>query len=99
MVVVLRCRDIESTRVFYESAGLSFALEQHGTGPVHYAHVDGAFVLELYPAQDIDGKRAGEITLMIDSSGAPPATKSVSVRDPDGRAVVLRAVSGERVPS
>lgn len=49
-LVVLRCRDIEKTKAFYEHFGMAFQLEQHGNGPKHYAHDDEGGVLELYPA-------------------------------------------------
>lgn len=48
-LLVLRCADIEKSRLFYERFGLSFAKHQHGKGPEHYAHEDAAGVLELYP--------------------------------------------------
>ena len=44
---VIRCRDIEKTRQFYENLGISFTQEQHGTSPVHYeAELDGSVVLD-----------------------------------------------------
>ena len=51
-LLVLRCKDIEVTRRFYEQLGLSFVEEKHGTRPQHYAWESGGFVLELYPAAE-----------------------------------------------
>lgn len=50
-LLVLRCRDLERSRAFYEQFGLCFAKHAHGAGPEHYAHEDDRGVLELYPAK------------------------------------------------
>ena len=42
---IVECRD------YYTSVGLSFAREQHDSGPVHYAAtLPNNMVIELYPA-------------------------------------------------
>jgi catechol 2,3-dioxygenase-like lactoylglutathione lyase family enzyme len=51
-LLVLRCKDMELTRRFYEQLGLLFAEEKHGTGSPHYAWESGGLVLELYPATE-----------------------------------------------
>ena len=51
-LVVVRCRDLEQSRRFYQAIGLILTAEQHGTGPLHYSSQLGATVLELYPASD-----------------------------------------------
>ena len=51
-LLVLRCKDIEVTRLFYEQLGLAFVEEKHGTGPQHYAWENSGFVLELYPTAE-----------------------------------------------
>ncbi|MCA9019407.1 MAG: hypothetical protein KDA74_04650 [Planctomycetaceae bacterium] len=48
-LLVLRCRDIDVSRVFYEHFGIEFQRVQHGAGPVHYAAVFEGMVFELYP--------------------------------------------------
>jgi catechol 2,3-dioxygenase-like lactoylglutathione lyase family enzyme len=72
-LLVLRCKDIEVTRRFYEQLGLAFVEEKHGSGPPHYAWESGGFVLELYPAgegQAPDNVRIGFSTpLLADLSG------------------------------
>lgn len=48
-LLVLRCRDLDVSKAFYEQLGFSFEKEQHGSGPMHYvAELDG-LVFELYP--------------------------------------------------
>jgi catechol 2,3-dioxygenase-like lactoylglutathione lyase family enzyme len=53
-LLVLRCRDLDASRTFYEALGCSFVSHRHGSGPVHYAHETDDFVLELYPAPTPD---------------------------------------------
>ena len=43
-------RKLESSRLFYEALlGAKFEREQHGKGPQHYSHQQGAMLIELYP--------------------------------------------------
>jgi predicted enzyme related to lactoylglutathione lyase len=51
-LLVLRSRQIQTLKVFYESLGLKFSEEKHGKGPLHYAATLGTLVLELYPYQE-----------------------------------------------
>jgi lactoylglutathione lyase len=51
-LLVLRCKDVEVTRLFYERLGMVFTKEKHAKGPEHYASNSSGFVLELYPAKD-----------------------------------------------
>ena len=39
-LLVLRCRDIEATRAFYETLGICFTQEKHGTGKNHRVEKD-----------------------------------------------------------
>ncbi len=48
-LLVLRCRNLETCKTFYEQLSFSFQREQHGSGPVHYAAELEGLVLELYP--------------------------------------------------
>ncbi len=48
-LLVLRCKDIEVSKSFYQLLGLSFVKEKHGDGPVHYSCEHNNFVFELYP--------------------------------------------------
>lgn len=52
-LVVLYVADIDASRRFYAGLGLSFAAEQQGSGPEHFAAaLPAGAVLELYPAGD-----------------------------------------------
>src|SRR4051794_26835533 len=48
-LLVLRCRDVEQSRAFYECFDMHFTKHAHGSGPEHYAHEDERGVFELYP--------------------------------------------------
>lgn len=51
-LLVIRARDIERTRQFYELLGLQFTSEKHGSGPVHFAAtLPGGTVFEIYPSR------------------------------------------------
>ena len=82
-LLVLRCKDIEATRRFYERLGLAFVEEKHGTGPQHYAWESDGFVLELYPAaegQPPDNVRIGFSThLLADLAGDLRHSSGVNV--------------------
>ena len=88
-LLVLRCRNIDTTKAFYEGLGFSFIQEQHGSSPIHYSTHIGAMLLELYPAKgEPDNVRLGfavAATLLeqigINGHGV--------LRDPDGRMVEL----------
>jgi catechol 2,3-dioxygenase-like lactoylglutathione lyase family enzyme len=104
-LLVLRCRDIDLSRGFYERLGLSFTKHRHGTGTEHYAHERDGFVLELYPASADDRDRTGlgfnvqDLEALrgdlVSASLAPseiaenPWGRSFVVRDPDGRRVEI----------
>jgi len=93
MILILRCADIEKTRAFYEHRGYVFTKEKHGDGPDHYAWSRDDIVVELYPAEDKDGRRAGETTIMLNVSEPHSTKPTVSVvRDPDGRRVLQNHV-------
>ena len=100
-LLVLRCKNIEITKTFYENLGLKFIKEQHGKGAVHYATYVGEVVLELYPLKEgfeIEQNRLGftveksfienmknDIVSEYEFNGQ----KVFVVQDPDGRKVEL----------
>ena len=100
-LLVIRCKDIEISKDFYEKFGLSFKKEKHGNGPNHYSCEYDGCVFELYPnkgEQPQDNNRLGfrvndldtiinniAITDSYDFSGQ---TIYVII-DPDGRKVEL----------
>ena len=51
-VLVLKTRQVEQLRLFYQTLGVELVQEQHGKGPVHYAGRAGDVVIEVYPLSD-----------------------------------------------
>ena len=106
-LLVLRCRDIEKAKSFYEIFGMAFVKEQHGNGPVHYSSVDDGGTFELYPADGttvdqtglgfVTGEIEGLHTLLRRNQFAPREVRDTElgrmfvVRDPDGRRIEVRA--------
>lgn len=48
-LIVIRTAEIEASLAFYCALGVTFAREQHGSGPIHYSCDFGGLILELYP--------------------------------------------------
>lgn len=105
-LIVLRCRDLEKSRAFYELLGMRFAKHSHDGGPEHYAHEDERGVFELYPAKGGDGDKTGlgfcvdeldgMFTRMAELGFSPKPIledawgRAFVVRDPDGRRMEMR---------
>ena len=51
-LLVLRCKNIEKSKVFYAALGMDFIKEKHGSGFAHYTTEFDSLTLELYPAQN-----------------------------------------------
>jgi catechol 2,3-dioxygenase-like lactoylglutathione lyase family enzyme len=51
-LLVLKTRQVEQIRHFYQILGVELAEEQHGKGPVHFAGRAGDVVIEIYPLPD-----------------------------------------------
>ncbi|HLD00154.1 MAG TPA: glyoxalase/bleomycin resistance/extradiol dioxygenase family protein [Candidatus Nanoarchaeia archaeon] len=103
-LIVLRSKDIDSLRIFYELLGFSFSQEQHGNGPIHYASTNREVVIELYPTlkKNVDntliGFKVSNLEALLHGISAeyipkPPSEtshgKAVFLRDPDGRLIRL----------
>lgn len=104
-LLVLRCKNIEISKNFYEKLGLKFQQEQHGKGPIYYSTEIGEVLLELYPLQEnyqVENNRLGfslevedvitflkSIEIEIQSTYTFDKTKVFVVEDPDGRKVEL----------
>lgn len=91
-LLVLRCRNIKTTKTFYEALGFDFVQEQHCTSPIHYSARIGAMLLELYPTKgEPDNVRLGFVV-------APTILEQLGInghgvlRDPDGRGVELTEI-------
>ena len=102
-LVVLRCADLERSRVFYEALGLTLTLEQHGAGPRHYSGRVGETVLEFYPdaSSSTRGLRLGlrltdvsaSVSRLVAIGAAPRPGSPVTVDDPDGHRLELHPAS------
>src|SRR5215208_465172 len=51
-LLVLKTQQVDRVRAFYETLGIAFAEERHGTSPRHYAGRVGEVVIEVYPLPD-----------------------------------------------
>lgn len=105
-LLVLRCKDVEITRRFYEKLGLVFIEEKHGNGPKHYAWDSGDFLLELYPTTEgqlPDNVRIGFTTpSLADLTGDLLHRPDVNVLKPphataDRLAILLQDPDGRKV--
>ena len=107
-LLVLRCRDLECSRLFYEILGLHFVKHAHGTGPEHYSHEDSRGVIELYPAAnsqddtaigfaaaDLLGLHASFLSagFLPEPLQNQPWGRTFVVRDPDQRRVEVKQIS------
>jgi len=100
-LLVLRCKNIEITKAFYEKLDLTFIKEKHGKGVEHYATYIGDMVLELYPLKEgrvVEESRLGfsvekscfeNMKKYMISSYEFNARCIVVVQDPDGRKIEL----------
>ena len=104
-LLVLRCKNIEKSKNFYEKLGLKFIKEQHGKSPVHYSTYVGKMLMELYPVKEgdnIENSRLGfslgvedihsylnKVSIEIVSEYEFDDKSIVLVVDPDGRKIEL----------
>lgn len=100
-LLVIRCRDLEASKSFYQLLGFNFVKEQHGSGPVHYSCEQDGFVFELYPNKGEspqDNNRLGfkvpDISVILEQLSVVEfyefAGNTVRViTDPDGRKVEI----------
>ncbi len=51
-LLVLKTRQVDRVRTFYQTLGVEFTEKQHGKGPVHFAGRAGDVVVEIYPLPD-----------------------------------------------
>jgi hypothetical protein len=69
---------LKECRTFYAGLGIDFRLEQHGSGPEHYAAtLEDGTVFELYPAaSQPDGRCAAADRRPTQPRAAPVAVRS-----------------------
>lgn len=103
--LLLRCRNLERSRTFYEHFGLRFAKHAHGAGPEHYAHEDDRGALELYPAKsaaDVTdqtglGFAVGDLVAAQAALAACGFAPGAIMDNPWGTTFVVRDPDGRRV--
>ncbi|MGW0595032.1 glyoxalase/bleomycin resistance/dioxygenase family protein [Streptosporangium sp. NPDC002607] len=91
-LIVIYTEQFDDCRDFYAGLGLTFAREQHGAGPEHYAAtLSGGVVFEIYPATS-RRPATGSLRLGLTVPGsttAPLAPGRHILTDPDGRTIDL----------
>lgn len=104
-LLVLRCRNIDVSKIFYEKLGFLFEEERHGKGPRHFAAEMNEIVFELYPlaeGETVDRSRLG-FTMEVPDLAQLLQTKEIDVvssynfnnrlvfvvQDPDARKIEL----------
>jgi len=104
--MVLRSRDLERARVFYQALGIEFVQHCHGAGPMHLATENGGQVFEIYPLNEdylpTTSARIGFSVPSVDDAfkalvvagGQPISTPKES---PWGRRAVVADPDGHRV--
>ena len=105
-LMVIYVADLEASKRFYESIGLRFAKERHGSGPEHYSADLEGVIIELYPlsprANQKNQSRVGFSVQNVDdvvagcqSSGGRLIT---AVKDsPWGRRAVVEDPDGHKI--
>ncbi|SMF66885.1 Catechol 2,3-dioxygenase [Alteromonadaceae bacterium Bs31] len=100
-LLVIRCKDLEASKSFYQLLGFNFVKEQHGSGPVHYSCEQDGCVFELYPnkgesPQDNNrlGFKVSNISVILEQLSVVESYDfaGITIRvltDPDGRKVEI----------
>jgi predicted enzyme related to lactoylglutathione lyase len=80
-LIVLKTRQVEQVRTFYQVLGLDLTEEQHGKGPIHFAGRIGDVVIEIYPLPNdaslvdsstrlgFDVENVAQVIMALDSIG------------------------------
>lgn len=67
-LVVIRSRDLNRARGFYQALGVPLSEHSHGHGPVHLVNEAGGRVFEIYPLTENDAPtRSTRIGFMVES--------------------------------
>lgn len=96
-LVVLRSLDPDRLSKFYTSIGIPMVVEQHGSGPRHFAADFGTGVIEIYPSKQAQKTTFGlavsspEAFLSNWVSAGGTSSASGMAIDPDGNTVHLTA--------
>ncbi len=104
-LIVIRVKDLERSRGFYETLGINFFYEQHGNGEKHLSAMLEQIVFEIYPSSnniDISQIRLGFRVSSVDKTiEALQAIETVIVSPPKdsqwGRRAVILDPDGYKV--
>ena len=100
-LLVLRCADLASSKAFYETLGLQWQSEQHGSGPKHWSCSLGDVVIELNPSseQSPSAHRLGLRVLNLDLvlEAIPRQGGVVLSHDAGARRAVVRSPDGTKI--
>ena len=103
-LLVIRCFDIEKTKLFYEIIGLKFKQEKHGNGPIHYSCDLGDVIFEIYPVKPPELPTRNRLGFLVDNltevvlrlehnnvilTNLGFKNAFTAITDPDGRTVDL----------
>ncbi len=70
-LLVIRVSDLTAARNFYETLGIEFRMEKHGSGPEHFTYAKDGFVFEVYPRRSAsDSTSAARIGFSVPSLGS-----------------------------
>ena len=79
-LVVIRSKDIDRAKLFYENLGLQFTKHQHGKGSEHFASTIGNVVFEIYPLRDSDHPTTS-VRLGFSVESCDDATRKLTMPD------------------
>ena len=100
-LLVIRCKNIDVSKEFYEELGLSFVKEKHGNGPEHYSSEHEDCVFELYPNKGEEPSDNTRLGFKVDNPQETISGLNISgtyefngksiyvIIDPDGRKVEI----------
>ena len=105
-LVVIRSRELNSARRFYELIGVTFAQHKHGKGLEHLASENSGYVFEIYPLRENDqpttSTRLGflvgsceEVTRKLSAAGY--VVRSQPNDSPWGKVAVIEDFDGHKV--
>lgn len=106
-LLVLKSRQVEHLRRFYQALGIALVEEQHGKGPIHFAGRADDVVIEVYPLPDdgspVDsstrlGFEVGNVVEVVAVLAAIGARIVTPLRDTAwGQQVIVRDPDGRTV--
>ena len=98
-LIVLRCQDLEASKMFYERLGLQFVEEKHSTGPRHFSCSTGGVVLELYPLGQVSSKgtRIGFKCFSLEDLKELLRTEGIAIAEMDPGRIIIQDPDGHKV--